>query len=288
MKLTSKVLLPSILLPTLWFGVHHYMLSQIENAPSLQPLQPAATAVLHQDTSELRRLAKQGFNLNQSGTNCETLLSLATAHKLYQSFTTLLELGADPNLSSEQCGARTLYVASVLDDISYLKILLDHGGSPNARSSDENPLTLNAAKAFRWDNFWLLIDRGADINALDSRIFTRSGSTLIGGLAAFNQFEPIYKLMQLGADARLLGASGFTVAHRIRYNGIDPKSTNYAWMQKVKQLMISQGIDLNVPKYGPPPTDQWSPKQPGKQELLKEYEDAKAANAKYQQEHPEK
>lgn len=262
------------------------MISQLENYPSLQPLEPAAAVVLSQNTNELRKLAKQGFNLNQSGTKCETLLSISIAHKLHESFTTLLELGADPNLSTKQCGAEALYVASVLDDISYLRTLLDHGGSPNARALDETTLTMNAAGALRWDNFWFLIDRGADVNAFDSQDFTKSGFTLLGSLASVNLFEQVYELIRRGANPRLLPFSGTSVAHAIRYNGIDPKSTNYAWMQKVKQLMISQGIEINVPKYGPPPPDQWSLNQPGKEELLKEYDNAKAANAKYDQEHP--
>ena len=173
------------LLVVSWFGVHKYMASEITTHFSQTPLKAAAAAVLSQNTDELRQFARRGLNLNQSGIGCETLLSFAIKHKRVQSFETLLQLDANANLSTKDCGDNALYIASVLDDSVYLKTLLDHGGSPNARNVDEAPLTFTASKAFRWENFWVLIGRGADVNAIDSSAggFRMSGFTLLSSLA---------------------------------------------------------------------------------------------------------
>ena len=46
-----------------------------------------------------------------------------------------------------------------------MKILLDHGVNPNTRVNNR-PLSFAAADQGRWTNVRLLLDSGADINAL--------------------------------------------------------------------------------------------------------------------------
>ena len=286
MRVLYKCILLSPLLISLFFRAHYLTTSETHTPFDGTPLEAAASAVLKQDTNELSNLAAKEPIVNQFGPKCQTLLSIAIAYKRLNSVNALLRLGANPNLSTRDCGARAMYIAALTNDLMYLRILLDHGGSPNARDGDGSPITETAAGSFRWDNFWLLIDRGADVNAFDRENFNKSAFTLVSSLASINQYEQVYKLAERGASLKLLPRSGITVASCIRYNNVDPNSDGYTWMQRVKQLMISRGIDLNVPRFGPPSPNQWLPNQPGKEELLKEYENAKAANAKYEREHP--
>ena len=282
-----KVLLVLVGFLAIAFGAHFFMVNQVENPFHGTSMELAADAVMKQDTEELLRIVKRDGVLNQFRPGgCRTLLSYAIVNKKLKSEEALLQMGADPNLSRPDCGVYAMNIASAMDSPTYLEILLDHGGSPNARDGDGSPITETAAGSFRWDNFWLLVNRGADVNAFDRENFNKSAFTLVSSLASINQFEQVYKLAERGASLKLLPSSGITVASCIRYNNVDPNSDGYTWMQKVKQLMISQGINLNVPRFGPPPPDQWLPNQPGKEELFKEYENAKAANAKYEREHP--
>jgi len=83
------------------------------------------------------------------------------------------------------------------NDPIYLTLLLDHGADPSARNgNDETPIFQAQSNSMhnQWPNVQLLVERGADINAV-----TDVG-TVIYDYSCFGRFEEVYWLLQHGAD----------------------------------------------------------------------------------------
>jgi hypothetical protein len=76
-----------------------------------------------------------------------------------------------------------------------LKLLLDHGGDPNTRNSNDESLLF---QAYIWHNQWknvqLLVERGADVNALTQ------GDSILFNYSSRGGFEQTYWLLQHEAD----------------------------------------------------------------------------------------
>ncbi|XRD90976.1 ankyrin repeat domain-containing protein [Dyella nitratireducens] len=118
----------------------------------------------------------------------------------------MLENGANPNVKlsyqTRDRGMRyhgnAMVWAAKQDDPVYLKLLLDHGGDPDTRNANDETLLF---QAFIWHNQWqnvqLLVERGADINALSQ------GVPIILNYAALGGFQQTYWLLQHGADPTL-------------------------------------------------------------------------------------
>lgn len=85
--------------------------------------------------------------------------------------------------------------AAKQDDPVYLKLLLDHGGDPETRNGNNETLLF---QAYIWHNQWknvqLLVERGANINAV-----TQMG-TVLYDYSTLGGFEKSYWLLQHGAD----------------------------------------------------------------------------------------
>jgi ankyrin repeat protein len=91
------------------------------------------------------------------------------------------------------------------------------------------------------ENVKTLVASGADLNYQDSI----SGNTPLIQAADLNQFDIVYYLLDRGADYKLKNKFGNTVVFDIEMNNIDPKSTGYAWRQKVIEFLRSKGVSVN-------------------------------------------
>lgn len=121
----------------------------------------------------------------------------------------LLENGADPNARRPDQTVKTYKDGSVgryfvsenamvwaaeQSDPIYLKLLLDHGGDPDTRNRNDETLLFHAfIKQNQWQNIKLLVECGADVNAL-----TRS-YPLIWEYASGGAFMETYWLLEHGA-----------------------------------------------------------------------------------------
>ena len=122
----------------------------------------------------------------------------------------MLENGADPNarkpgrtIEKFNDGSvgdyfdydNALIWAAKQEDPIYLKLLLDHGGDPNTRNVNDETLLFQAfIWHSQWQNVQLLVERGADIDAL-----TR-GVSILGQYAGRGGFKQAYWLLEHGAD----------------------------------------------------------------------------------------
>ncbi|WP_414428508.1 ankyrin repeat domain-containing protein, partial [Xanthomonas campestris] len=161
-----------------------------------------ALAAEQGDVEEVRRLMKV------EGVNPDTIFSKDGHPLLFWPIFThspaglkaMLDNGADPNVAlpyqTLDRGVRNnpnaMVWAAEQDDPIYLKMLLDHGGDPNTRNANNESLLFHAfIKQNKWDNIKLLVERGADINAVAGM-----GNSITAAYAIRGGFDFVYWLLQ--------------------------------------------------------------------------------------------
>jgi len=116
----------------------------------------------------------------------------------------LLKNGADPNarMYKDVDGRRVGYnnamvYAAKLDDPRFLELLLEHGGDPNTRSSNNETLMYLAfLSGNQWKNVQLLIEKGANINSPNHA----ADDTILSSYTSRGGFDSAYWLLEHGAD----------------------------------------------------------------------------------------
>jgi uncharacterized protein len=160
----------------------------------------------------------------------------------------MLDNGADPNVKlpyqTRDRGIRNNHNAMVWaaeqEDPIYLKVLLDHGGDTNTRNANDETLLFHAfIKQNQWQNVKLLVERGADVNALTT------GDSILFQYAARGGFEQTYWLLQHGADPGLgeppPRPKYQSVIKNIFWHPGDP--TNPEWQRKCQQWLLQHGYE---------------------------------------------
>ncbi|MEA9749315.1 ankyrin repeat domain-containing protein [Xanthomonas campestris pv. raphani] len=165
----------------------------------------------------------------------------------------MLDNGADPNVAKPyppEPGRNQTNVSNAMvwaaeqDDPIYLKLLLDHGGNPNTRNANNESLLFHAfIKQNKWDNIKILVERGADINAVAGM-----GNSITAAYAIRGGFDFVYWLLQHGADPTIEFAYGNPV--HLKDSGIieaifwhpgNPKDPQ--WQRQCQQWLLKRGYD---------------------------------------------
>jgi uncharacterized protein len=166
---------------------------------------------------EVRRLLDSGINPNSTDEHGSgTLLTFHPAMIEY-----LLSRGADPNTQTNENGASVLAGLAYVNELECVRILLRAGANPNRGrdESGETPLHHALAKdgADRTALVKLLLDHGADPNArtkpgVASCNFWRDartrGETPLHRAAAYGPAETIEILLAAGADRTIRDVNG--------------------------------------------------------------------------------
>lgn len=182
----------------------HYGVDTFFSDPKAQAL---AVAAEYGDAQAVHRLMKE------KGVNPDMIFSKEGMPLLaWPIFThnpaglkAMLENGAHPNVKqaypSRERGLRyddnAMVWAAKQEDPIYLQLLLDHGGDPNTRNVNDETLLF---QAFIWHNQWqnvqLLVERGADIDAMTTNMPITLDYAARGG------FRQVYWLLEHGADPK--------------------------------------------------------------------------------------
>lgn len=162
------------------------------------------SAVANNDGDGIRRYAQAGGDIDVRDRSGQTPLLMAFQRKQFNSYRTLLKLGADPNVEADNGDAVMVYVACTRDS-KWLREALARGGNPdyfNTKASERHRGTalLSAIHAHCPENAILLIESGADINFLPAEEPTRE-TPLVATLGT-NQFDITLQLLEAGADYR--------------------------------------------------------------------------------------
>lgn len=125
-----------------------------------------------------------------------TQLIRAIKQKSRQDLFSALANGADPNAKASQ--EAPVVIAARESDVETLKVLLERGGDPNSISGDNGNSALDAAftrGVFEgdWDNFYALLDHGADVEQV-----YRQGTTIAVAAVALGRPSKVLELLDRG------------------------------------------------------------------------------------------
>ncbi len=184
----------------------------------------------------------------------QTLLQLAVKNQKIVSTKTLLDLGADPNLQDNYDGSSPMMESAKIyneisggSDVRYLKLMLLHGGDPNAvegtprssgNSTRETPL-LNACSNGIFDYVEILVEAGANINYRNEF----GGNALYSAIISKNPDIVIY-LLEKGADFR----SPMATYPAIDMPGLHKKRSSLYIMQALKSWRFPPGSEKDQKK----------------------------------------
>jgi hypothetical protein len=189
----------------------------VEKAFKNPQAQALARAAQDNNVAEVRRLMKdERVNPDVLFSDDGARTPLVAWPVLTQSLTGLkamLDNGANPNARDPKthqfcvagdCG--TLYdyenamvYAAMVEDPAYLQALLEHGGDPNTKNTNEETLLF---QAYIWHNQWpnvqVLVEHGADVNAVTQ------GESILGDYTSMGNFKVAYWLLKHGANPKAL------------------------------------------------------------------------------------
>jgi hypothetical protein len=229
-----------------------YAIEHFFKDPGAQALGIAAE---HGNVAEVRRLMQQEhvdpdvmFASDGSGM---PLLAWPIYTRNPDGLKAMLENGADPNArvlhpaqDTERFKGRyrnnAMVYAARNENPIYLKLLLEHGGNPDTRNSNGETLLF---QAFIWHNQWqnvqLLVEHGADVNAMTQ------GRPILDTYSMEGNFEAAYWLLEHGADPKALDRRDGT-AHRypfvedVFWHPTHPRMNG--WKRKCQQWLLQRGF----------------------------------------------
>lgn len=154
------------------------------------------TAINNDDAQGVNTAIAQGADVNTVGKAQLTPLLLSVGSLKLKATKALLEAGADPQMR-EISGQNAMTVAAEAYGKvpELLEMLLNHGGDPSIRGSDDDPIITNFLTAFDFDAVRYLASKGADINAR-----TNTKRPLVVSYALSGDWDAVWVLLKLGAD----------------------------------------------------------------------------------------
>lgn len=199
-----------------------------------------ARAACDGDEAAIARALKAGADPDGKGIEDVTPLYWALGCHNLHGTEALLRAGANPNY---RFGGRfsAVYAASTMPDPSMLKLLLKYDGDPDARDSKSNQSALERALSLGihgagWENYYALIEGGADINRADDM-----GETIATAAAAFGQFDKVAELLERGYSHDLTD-----LGRTLQARHVDLR-VQVEWQLKVKATLERKGVHFPVP-----------------------------------------
>jgi hypothetical protein len=230
---------PVLLVGAFWIGeerasVHRRQSNAEVNSGTYdfgeQPaLLAVAQAIAANDQEAIRAAAKAVPDLQASGRDGATLLYWTVRQtwqrrELVEAVKTLLALGADPNYTNGHDRSLALGY-SIHGPAEGLRAMLDAGGNPNALNNYGWPLVFMHYKLGYYQNeemtrLDLLLDHGADINAIVPDKEPQSGYTLVLYTTLIGWHDPLeymyaQHLLERGADPNRVAPDGMTLAKKL-------------------------------------------------------------------------
>lgn len=228
-----------------------------------------AKAVEDEDIPKIKEeITKKKVNINfQEPRFGSTLLMLTIRNSQYQTTKTLLEIGANPNISDLYRGESAVISAAINDDPKYLELILKYKGNPNAlekvvtKEGDRARSTaLNAAINLLDPNSFikvkLLVETGADINYSNEGPEVYTKSPLADAITA-RKMDVVLYLLEKGADYKRvmytrIDNEQIFILEALRQCLIELNSEQYKHKLGVINFLKEKGLDYNkepIPDY---------------------------------------
>jgi len=207
------------------------------------------------DAKEIRRLMKdEGVDPDVAFSKREgiPLLAWPLRAESVEGLRAMLENGANPNArQTKQLQTRmyrqnnAMVYAAKMEDPRYLSLLLDHGGDPNTRNSNNETLLFQAfISGNQWQNVQRLVEGGADVN-LANRY---RDDTVLSWYTKRGGFKHAYWLLEHGADPTIkagLFTDPVESQRQLMVEAIYWEITSpdlLPWQKKCQQWLIARNI----------------------------------------------
>jgi ankyrin repeat protein len=154
-----------------------------------------AKAACTGNVATVQNLIGRGVKTDQSGLDGVTPLIWTLNCESLPGLEALLKAGADPNHRIRN-GDTPVLLAATYSNPKVLQLLLKHGGNPDAQDGVETALRVAFATGFdrdMWDNYYTLLDAGADINKADE-----VGNTVATYALALGRPSKVLELLDRG------------------------------------------------------------------------------------------
>ena len=200
-----------------------------------------AEAACRGDASAVKREVADGADPNGVGLEGVTPLFWAQKCENLIGMKALLAAGADPNKAFPGPGGFSpVGAAASAKNTEILKTLLEHGGDPNAAYTASPWTALKVAMSHAldgggWDNYYALLEAGADINR------RHAGETIAEFAAAMGAFDKVEELLDRGYDTDLEDLGGMVQARAVY-----PPDPSAAEKAKVVELLKQRGVRFPV------------------------------------------
>jgi len=190
-------------------------------------------------------IENNNFDINQPDKNGHSFLIAAIMTENIELAEKLLQLGANPNwVYTNQRGISSMGWAAQYKDDSFLKLLISYGGDINlynvGQKSMQYPL-INTIMTDRYDNFTLLLGRGANPNVVTTTEQTPTTYTTSTGA-----WRMTMDLLNAGADFNYKDSRGVGINSYIEINGYGTQGEKGQWRRKVVEFLESNGMELNL------------------------------------------
>jgi hypothetical protein len=203
-----------------------------------------AKAIRHGDPAEVEKLARAlGRDaLNRPGAQGMSLLFFALQAafgekpRALQVLTVLVRAGADPFQKVPELGS-VLGVSLQARSPLYVKALLDAGASPDAVEGG-TPILFAVVREHSAETLKLLLDRGADINRMDSL-----GNTALMRALTGMQLDQVNDLLVRGANPRFVNVNGVSFAGQLQFQigRQQPGSPAHRKMLEIRDRIVGMG-----------------------------------------------
>lgn len=181
-------------------------------------------------TAEVMRLVEEGAKVNAVGEKNMTPLVWTLLARNIEGMRALLQAGADPNQNiGPEREFHPVWLAAGMDTPEPLRVLLQFKGNPNAshRGPEFNALMQST---MRLENLKLLVQAGADVNAVDA-----IGRTVALTAANLAQYDAVIYLLEHGYQCNLPSLAR-AVKGRLLSPDLDRRR------QRVLEVLESKGV----------------------------------------------
>jgi ankyrin repeat protein len=201
-----------------------------------------AEAIDANDGDKVQRAVMSGADVNGSGKQGVTPLMFALVGHRDKAVVALLKRGADPNARADNGhSGMTLATRLAPTDLTYLRLVLQHGGAPNARGPDRDPILIDLIGQGNNGGIRLLAASGADLN-IESR--TGRPAIIVAGL--IDHWDSVWTLIELGADWNVR-KNGQTIAWSAHTSNVRADSPIYPWLAKTVEFLKGKGVHFPPP-----------------------------------------
>jgi len=202
----------------------------------------ALEEAINQDNAEaVVQAIKQGANPNAVGMHGVTPIIVTSGNLKFTAMKALLKHGANPNTYDKNGDNAVTLAATTFrnGDKRYLEYLLDHGGDPNSKLPDGDPLFNRIALSHDLDAIRWIIKKGADINAI-----SRDGDPLLFDHAMSGDWDTAWILMDSGANFKFSDPR-YSWFEEFRLQAlIPPGSPLFEYKEKVWRKLCENGIKV--------------------------------------------